>query len=71
MALVEILILTATVLYIFYKWGTNTYGYWKNQGVPQDDPKFPLVGNSWKFLARKWNPADGIKFLYERFPNSK
>lgn len=61
MALVEVLILLAVVVFLFYKWSVSKYHIFRDQGIPHDQPT-PLIDT--KIFMGK---SSFIKFIIDRY----
>ncbi|XP_028901191.1 probable cytochrome P450 9h1 [Zeugodacus cucurbitae] len=71
MALVEVLILLAVAVFLFYKWSVSKYHILSDRGIPHEKPT-PLIGNiNTKILLGK---SSFLKFIigrYQAYKNSK
>lgn len=71
MVLVEGLIVLATVLYLLYRYGTETYNHWEKKGVKYLKPSAPFVGNSENMVFKKETILEYLNRIYMGFPNEK
>ncbi|XP_014285335.1 probable cytochrome P450 6a13 [Halyomorpha halys] len=60
------LIITAVLLYLFYRYATSTYSFWADRNVPFLKP-VPFFGNLWYRIIRKTTMIDDQQMQYNFF----
>lgn len=57
-------------VFLFYKWGTSTYGYFKERGIPYLEPAF-LLGIQSNIVTKKMSLSDMMLKNYNKFKDEK
>lgn len=64
------LIVILSVVYLIYRWGTNTFDYFEKRGIAYNKPVF-LVGSGLNVITQKLTLQDSIMKQYNEFPDEK
>lgn len=62
--------ITASALYVLYKWITLNNDYFVKRKIPHLEPTF-FVGNLVGLFMNRYNPMDFIISIYNKFPDAK
>ncbi|XP_072381103.1 cytochrome P450 6k1-like [Diabrotica undecimpunctata] len=60
------LFLFGLVIYLLYKYLTRNHNYWKEKGVPYEEPYF-LAGNFWEVFSGKRQIGKHLGYLYSKY----
>ena len=63
--ILQLLLIVASLAYIFYKWATLKYDTFKDRGVPYEKP-LPLVGNFLAVVQNKESMGKAILRAYKK-----
>ncbi|KAL7031685.1 hypothetical protein ACKWTF_007101 [Chironomus riparius] len=64
------LVLILAIIYLIYKWGTNTFDYFEKRGIKYNKPLF-LVGSRLSILLKNSSMVDSVQKTYKEFRNEK
>jgi hypothetical protein len=65
-----LLFLIIVIIFLFYKWGTNTFDYFEKRGIPYRQPVC-FLGNVWKYINMRMPITEAMKDDYNYFKNEK
>lgn len=65
-----LLIIFLFAVYLIYRWGTNTFDYFRAKGIPYLKPRF-LIGTSENFFTKKWSLNDYCLEYYHALEGEK
>ncbi|KAJ8929788.1 hypothetical protein NQ314_017491 [Rhamnusium bicolor] len=60
------MILVAVVLYLFHRYLTRNHSYWKDRGIPYEEP-FSLAGNLWDVFKGRRQIGKHLGYLYSKY----